>query len=134
MQGRQANEWAIRGLQPNQYYASADAAEVPLELDQDPNDYITFHPTTYKPGPIPPSVFNLPADVRGSCSKSCPLVSTCTIAAVRAWVQQQQQQWLWTGSVAGRRPGGASGVRGAGGRSTDGSAWPTGADSYHRWR
>jgi hypothetical protein len=32
MQGRLAHEWAIRGLQPNQYYATADDAAVPLQV------------------------------------------------------------------------------------------------------
>lgn len=83
MQGERANEWVIRGLQPNQYYATADEAEVPLELDQDPNDYITFHKDSYKPGPVPASVFAKPGM---DCDKACPLASVCTIAAVRGRV------------------------------------------------
>ena len=85
-QGVLANEWAIRGLQPNQYYATADELEIPLQLDQDPNDYITFHPDTYKPGRVPPSVFKLPGG-GFDCSKNCPLASVCTIAALRGRVQ-----------------------------------------------
>jgi hypothetical protein len=85
MQGYIANEWAIRGLQPNQYYATADEREVPLELDQDPNDYITFHPGTYKAGPVPADVFQKPGL---DCSKRCPLVSVCTIAALQGRMQR----------------------------------------------
>jgi hypothetical protein len=81
MQGYTANEWAIRGLQPNQYYATADDKEIPLQLDQDPNDYITFHPKTYKAGPVAPSVFKMPEGL--DCSKKCPLASVCTIAALK---------------------------------------------------
>jgi hypothetical protein len=83
VQGLMANEWAIRGLQPNQYYATADAREVPLQLDQQPNAFISFHPASFKAGRVPPSVFSLPADVQGGCSKRCPLLSTCTVAALR---------------------------------------------------
>lgn len=89
MQGRLANEWAIRGLQPNQYYATADDAEIPLELDQDPNAYISFHPDSYKPGPVPPYVFKLPGGGI-DCSKKCPLASVCTIAALQGRVAK----WL----------------------------------------
>jgi hypothetical protein len=85
MQGVKANGWAIRGLQPNEYYATADDREVPLELDQDPNDYITFHPGTYNPGPVPTDVFEKPGM---DCDKSCPLASVCTIAALRGRVHK----------------------------------------------
>eukprot|EP00775_Hariotina_reticulata_P005294 gene5294-5529_t len=72
MQGQLAYEWAIRGLQPNQYYATADEAAVPLQLDQQPNDYITFHPGSFSKGPLAPSTFHLPP---GACQDRCPLTS-----------------------------------------------------------
>lgn len=93
MQGYLANEWTIRGLQPNEYFSSADDTELPLELDQDPNDYITFHPKSYKPGPVPSEVFKVPSGGGMDCSKSCPLASVCTIAAVKSRLQAALGGW-----------------------------------------
>ncbi|KAF8059710.1 hypothetical protein HT031_005118 [Scenedesmus sp. PABB004] len=88
-QGRLANRWAVRGLQPNTFTATADAAAVPLELDQLPNDFITFHAASFKPEPPPASAFDLP---EFGCAERCPLTSVCTLfgrggAAARRGVQ-----------------------------------------------
>jgi hypothetical protein len=84
MQGRLADSWTIRGLQPNNYYATADVpVGVPLQLDQLPNDYITFHPDTLKLSPVNPKDVVVPA----GCAEKCPLTSVCTILQMRASLQ-----------------------------------------------
>jgi hypothetical protein len=84
MQGRLADSWTIRGLQPNNYYATADVpVGVPLQLDQLPNDYITFHPDTLKLSPVNPKDAVVPA----GCADKCPLTSVCTILQMCASLQ-----------------------------------------------
>jgi hypothetical protein len=84
MQGRLADGWTIRGLQPNNYYATADVpVGAPLELDQLPNDYITFHPDTLKLAPVSPKDVVVPE----GCTDKCPLTSVCTILQMRASLQ-----------------------------------------------
>lgn len=89
IQGVMADEWTIRGLQPNNYYATADAAAVPLQLDQLPNDYITFDKESYSQGRVPPSAFDLPDFV---CADRCPLISVCSLlklsGSLRSGVKQ----------------------------------------------
>ncbi|GLC67587.1 hypothetical protein PLESTF_000577200 [Pleodorina starrii] len=61
IQGIPAYDWRIASwFLPKHWYASADAAQVPLELDQMPNDRQTFWPGTFQEGPPPPDVFQLP--------------------------------------------------------------------------
>uniref|UniRef100_A0A383W200 Uncharacterized protein n=1 Tax=Tetradesmus obliquus TaxID=3088 RepID=A0A383W200_TETOB len=90
MQGRTADSWTIRGLQPNNYYATADVpVGIPLELDQLPTatyvfgDYITFHPDTLNLGPVSPKDVIVPE----GCAEKCPLTSVCTILQAKASLQ-----------------------------------------------
>jgi hypothetical protein len=81
MQGRLADSWTIRGLQPNNYYATAEVpVGIPLQLDQLPNDYITFHPDTLKLSPVNPKDVIVPE----GCAEKCPLTSVCTILQMQA--------------------------------------------------
>ncbi|PNH05991.1 hypothetical protein TSOC_007693 [Tetrabaena socialis] len=77
-QGVPAYKWRRDGLQPNYYFATANEAQVPLELDQMPNDRQTLWPDTFRSGAPPPGVFQLPVD----CKPRCPLTSVCTIASL----------------------------------------------------
>ncbi|GIL96686.1 hypothetical protein Vretimale_2444 [Volvox reticuliferus] len=86
IQGIAANKWRQNGLQPNYWYATADEAQVPLELDQMPNDFQTFWPETFTKGPPGTQVFQLP----DGCSPRCPLTSVCTIAATGAQEGQER--------------------------------------------
>ncbi|KXZ50263.1 hypothetical protein GPECTOR_17g901 [Gonium pectorale] len=85
MQGGQAYKWRQDGLQPNYWcareggYATADEAQVPLQLDQMPNDRMTLWRNSFVAGPPPPAVFALP----DNCKPRCPLTSVCTVAANR---------------------------------------------------
>lgn len=69
--------WSIKGLQENIYWQENNT-QAPYIIDQQPNDKMIFDVTTFKAGPIDPSVFALPS----YCSKSqkCPLFSICTVA------------------------------------------------------
>lgn len=69
--------WDKKGLQDN-YYWQVDDTQAPYIIDQRPNDLMVFDVSTFKKGPIDPSVFALPS----YCSKDhkCPLVSVCTVA------------------------------------------------------
>ncbi|WIA21661.1 hypothetical protein OEZ85_000833 [Tetradesmus obliquus] len=98
MQGRTADSWTIRGLQPNNYYATADVpVGIPLELDQLPNDYITFHPDTLKLGPVSPKDVIVPE----GCAEKCPLTSVCTILQAKASLQAALG---WRGQGRGAKP------------------------------
>lgn len=55
-----AHKWLIPGLQKNYWYATADAAQLPLELDQLPNDKQALDPSTFKPRAPPAEAFNIP--------------------------------------------------------------------------
>lgn len=88
-QGQPANEWTIRGLQPNNYFATADDAAVPLQLDQLPNDYITFQKDSFKIGSVAPASFDLP---EFPCADRCPLTSVCTLLQLSGRVKT-----VWTG-------------------------------------
>lgn len=70
-----AFKWRAQGLQPNFYYSTADSKQVPVELDQVPNDYMTFNISTFDEGPIADDVFEVPAN----CADKCPRTSICTI-------------------------------------------------------
>ncbi|GLI69515.1 hypothetical protein VaNZ11_014151 [Volvox africanus] len=85
IQGVTANKWRRDGLQPNYWYATADEAQVPLELDQMPNDFQTFWPKTFTKGPPGEQVFQLP----NGCSPRCPLTSVCTFASTEAQEERQ---------------------------------------------
>lgn len=89
MQGELANQWTIRGLQPNNYYATADDKAVPLQLDQLPNDYITFNKNSFKSGTVAPAVFDLPAF---PCADRCPLTSVCSLLRMSGWLHSNKGQ------------------------------------------
>jgi hypothetical protein len=78
--GVSAYKWSKNGLQPNYYYSSADARQVPIELDQIPTDYQAFHASTFDEGVIDPSVFTVP----DYCHASCPWYSICTAIGGRS--------------------------------------------------
>lgn len=71
-------------MQPNNHYATADApVGIPLDLDQLPNNYITFRPDTLKLSPISPK----DVVVLEGCAEKCPLTSVCTILQAKASLQ-----------------------------------------------
>ena len=76
--GTVLQKWEIKGLQSNFYYASADEAAVPYEIDQLPNDFIFYKPETYKLGITSSDVFNLPS--KCTPDYTCPFISVCTAA------------------------------------------------------
>lgn len=69
-----------------------------------PNDYISFHPDSFRPGPVEPGVFSLPSD---ACSARCPLASVCTLLQARASAGVALRRWRqrgwWRAGGAGRR-------------------------------
>ncbi|KAG2485300.1 hypothetical protein HYH03_015974 [Edaphochlamys debaryana] len=77
LRGMPAYKWRQDGLQPNYWYTSADEAQIPLELDQEPNDRQSLWPDSFAAGPPPDEAFALPEGCRSRCS----LTSVCTIAA-----------------------------------------------------
>lgn len=96
--GKLADSWTIRGLQPNNYYATAEVpVAVPLELDQLPNDYITFHPDTFKLGPVSPKDVVVP----DGCADKCPLTSVCSILQLQASMKGAVRSWGQMSSLRG---------------------------------
>ncbi|GFR53164.1 hypothetical protein Agub_g15887 [Astrephomene gubernaculifera] len=93
-QGLPAFKWRRDGLQPNYWYTTADEAQIPLQLDQMPNDLTTFLPETFLEGPPPPAVFELPPD----CKPRCPLTSICTLLATAS--QQTTSHSTTTGTAS----------------------------------
>jgi hypothetical protein len=77
MFGQSVYKFSKKGLQPNYYYTTADSVQLPVELDQIPNDFMTFKLTTFSKGAPDPSVFEVPE----FCQQKCPITSLCTIAA-----------------------------------------------------
>ena len=75
-----------QGLQPNYFYSTADSHQLPVELDQIPNDFMTFSVDSFVEGPPDPSVFEVPE----FCEQKCPITSLCTVAAAAAGAAQQQ--------------------------------------------
>ena len=71
--GSPAYKWSKSGLQPNYYYSSADEQQIPIELDQIPTDYQSFHAGTFDDGAIDPAMFVVP----DYCQASCPWYSIC---------------------------------------------------------
>ena len=65
-------KWKVWGLQPNYYYDTADAQQLPVELDQIPNNFQTFR--NFSAAPPDPGIFALPPD----CDRKCPFTSLCT--------------------------------------------------------
>ncbi|EFJ46721.1 hypothetical protein VOLCADRAFT_105384 [Volvox carteri f. nagariensis] len=59
-----AYKWRKDGLQPNYWYATADPEQIPLELDQMPNDLMTFWPDSFLAEAPPAGVFELPNNCR----------------------------------------------------------------------
>jgi len=72
--------WSIKGLQENVYWQLNDTTQAPYIIDQQPNDKMIFDVSTFKTGPIDPSIFALPSHC--SKDKKCPFLSICTVAAV----------------------------------------------------
>ncbi|GAX84228.1 hypothetical protein CEUSTIGMA_g11651.t1 [Chlamydomonas eustigma] len=72
--GLQTNKWVKKGLQSNYYWATASDFEVPVELDQWPNAYQTFHVDTFSTEGIDPSLLEVPS----YCKPKCPLTTICT--------------------------------------------------------
>lgn len=70
--------WDKAGLQNNYYWQVDGGNQAPYIIDQQPNDLMVFDTSSYKPGPIDPSVFALPSYC--SASQKCPLFSVCTVA------------------------------------------------------
>jgi len=73
--GTEAYKWSKKGLQPNYYYTTPDVVQAPVELDQIPIDFQTFHVDTFNPSPPDPAVFTLP----DGCDQPCPTASTCGV-------------------------------------------------------
>lgn len=71
-------KWMKKGLQSNYYYATADEVQTPVELDQWPTDYQFLVQETYEPGPVDPSVAELPP----GCDDQCPIYSVCRVASM----------------------------------------------------
>ncbi|KAF6263736.1 hypothetical protein COO60DRAFT_340919 [Scenedesmus sp. NREL 46B-D3] len=108
MQGRLADSWTVRGLQANNYYATADVpVGVPLQLDQLPNAFMTFHPDTLKLSPVNPKDAVVPA----GCADKCPLTSLCTLLQMSATLQAALGRGA--SARAGRRLGGVEQTQGA---------------------
>lgn len=63
------------GLQKNYYYSTADGLQIPVELDQVPNDYMSFDAASFSVSPVPPELLEIPSD----CHEYCPLSSICTL-------------------------------------------------------
>mmetsp|Transcript_74771 Transcript_74771/g.86811 ORF Transcript_74771/g.86811 Transcript_74771/m.86811 type:complete len:218 (+) Transcript_74771:19-672(+) len=74
---RLLQKWSLPGLQDNFYYATADDAAIPYEIDQLPNDFIYYKPETFR-NTVDPSVFELPKQC--SADTYCNTISTCTMA------------------------------------------------------
>jgi hypothetical protein len=77
---RPVYKFSKRGLQPNYYYSTADRRQLPVELDQIPNDYMTFDVASFVAGAPDASVFEVPE----FCEQKCPITSLCTVAAAAA--------------------------------------------------
>lgn len=77
MGGRDVYKWSVKGLQANDYYATADWGRIPVELDQQPNDLQAFHPDTFKRGPVDPVVFVVPEYC--DPAQKCPWYSVCRL-------------------------------------------------------
>jgi hypothetical protein len=69
LNGTTCNKWQKDGLQTNYWYSTP--AGVPCELDEVPNDYIYWEPSTYVVAEPNPSLFNLPnyCDPSNLCSE-----------------------------------------------------------------
>jgi hypothetical protein len=76
--GVKVGKWNKPGLQNNYYAATADSRQVPVYIDQVPNDFMAFNVESYQEKITDPSVFDLPSIC--SSQQSCPLISICTIA------------------------------------------------------
>lgn len=68
-------KWSIKGLQQNLYYHRNDTVQTPRRLAQGTDDIMDF--TSYKIGPVDPSIFKLPS----YCTSKCGLTTIC--AALR---------------------------------------------------
>mgnify|MGYP001224405075 CR=1 FL=1 len=75
---RTIQKWEVPGLQSNFYYATADDAAIPFQIDQMPNDFIYYNPETFQSKVADAKVFDLPKQC--SAEKTCPLISVCTAA------------------------------------------------------
>ncbi|KAL6751632.1 hypothetical protein V8C86DRAFT_2775360 [Haematococcus lacustris] len=75
LRGQMAYKWRQDGLQPNYWFATADELQLPLELDQVPNDLTSYDPASFTQRPIDPELLHVPP----SCHKRCPLFSVCSL-------------------------------------------------------
>ncbi|EFC42443.1 predicted protein [Naegleria gruberi] len=79
--GYPVHQWDKKGLQNNYYYEMI-ANNVPVAIDQQPNDLMVFDPKSYSTTPLPDSLFAVPSYCTDDSGKdhSCPFFSICTIA------------------------------------------------------
>eukprot|EP00761_Pharyngomonas_kirbyi_P011356 gb/GECH01011381.1/.p1 GENE.gb/GECH01011381.1/~~gb/GECH01011381.1/.p1 ORF type:complete len:216 (+),score=26.28 gb/GECH01011381.1/:1-648(+) len=74
LRGRSVNVWNQKGLQDNYVYETL-GKQVPMRIDEKPNDVMDFHVNSFKEGAPNPKLFKVPS----YCEKKCPLFSICTI-------------------------------------------------------
>eukprot|EP00195_Chlamydomonas_chlamydogama_P008577 CAMPEP_0202890894 /NCGR_PEP_ID=MMETSP1392-20130828/1151_1 /ASSEMBLY_ACC=CAM_ASM_000868 /TAXON_ID=225041 /ORGANISM="Chlamydomonas chlamydogama, Strain SAG 11-48b" /LENGTH=242 /DNA_ID=CAMNT_0049574545 /DNA_START=73 /DNA_END=801 /DNA_ORIENTATION=- len=75
LRGITTHKFYIKGLQPNYYFTTADELQLPVELDQWPNVYQSFDPSTFNTEPIDPTMLEVP----DNCHSKCPISSICTL-------------------------------------------------------
>mmetsp|Transcript_39627 Transcript_39627/g.117912 ORF Transcript_39627/g.117912 Transcript_39627/m.117912 type:complete len:244 (-) Transcript_39627:443-1174(-) len=76
--GVRAYKWVKEGVKNIYYWATADARQVPVEIDKAlwPKIETVFDPSTYVEGqPIDPELLKLP----DNCDDKCPIKSICTL-------------------------------------------------------
>lgn len=92
--GIQTYKYKKSGLQPNYYYATADSLQLPVELDQWPNDFQFFHLDSYTTEPMDPSLALVPE----GCKPKCPTASICSLLGSKQQQGQGQAEWGHQGS------------------------------------
>ena len=67
--------WNKKGLQPNYYLETADDDRRPVQVDQVPNDIMTFETSTFDTS-VPAGIFDFP-DWCDATAGKCSIASTC---------------------------------------------------------
>jgi hypothetical protein len=78
------SKWVVKGLQSNIYYGydKSTTNEIPLAINQKPDDLMVFDVTSYSDSKISDFIFKIPKycyESSGSPRK-CPLLSVCSVA------------------------------------------------------
>lgn len=73
MNGYLSDVWMAMGLQANYWYQTVNTAK-PVQLNQVPDDNMTFVTNQYNVGPIPDQMFTIPS----YCEPKCPALSICS--------------------------------------------------------